>query len=398
MLTTELKHEIEKFDIQRQKDVSHFVRLKELQQGFVSDFQINDILSLKLDDYIEGKGSQTSFCYRLERQLGEIGDMRGSTVAVFVVYYSKNKSDYLFTKILGEPIDEYDALTKVKEEIVKLISAGKERNHKAIINNRLSDLFKYKILGTYYPDEYLNLYSHRHLNYFIGELDLKPKGKTVLEKQNILLEFKNSNELMKVWSNYEFNSFLYTNFGRPPSNDDEEVAQGALPPIEKVKPVLINLVIGQAPDSNPKKNKGAAKPNYKEQQERNDKLGKRGENIVYNLEKEFITSNGFNKDLLIHSSKDDDRLGYDIKSVDESGNTKYIEVKATRRKKGDTNFIITENEVDKAEKLENYYIYIVFEAHTTRPEIWQIKEPFKNHKDEFNLTPINYRVSISVEE
>lgn len=100
MLTTELKYEIEKFDIQRQRDISHFVRLKELQKGFVSDFQINDILSLKLDDYIEGKGSQTSFCYRSERQLGEIGDMRGSTVAVFVVYYSKRNLTTFLQKYL----------------------------------------------------------------------------------------------------------------------------------------------------------------------------------------------------------------------------------------------------------------------------------------------------------
>ncbi len=373
MLTTELKHKIEKFDIQRHLKVEQFNKLNELQTSFVNDFPISVIQNLEIDDYIVGKGSNTSFCNRIERKLEIIGRMRGSTSSKFVVYYGVNGKDetpkYRFTAKLGKVSDEQEALKRVIAEIISLINAGKIDDRKSISKNRLSDLFKYKILGTYYPDKYLNLYSQRHLNFFLGELGLNTNGNKVLDKQDVLFAFKNANQLMQGWTNYEFNDFLYNAVGYPPANDEEEKEKDAFPPIEKVKPEIIDLSIEQAPSSPPKKNKGVAKPNYKEQQERNDKLGKRGENIVYNLEKEFITANGFNEDLLLHSSKDDDRLGYDIQSVDESGNTKYIEVKATRRKKGDTNFIITENEVDKAEKLENYYIYIVFEAHTTKPKI-----------------------------
>jgi len=400
MQTQELKHSIEKFDIQRQRDAAHFQRLEALQQAFVNDFPVKTIKDLSLDNYIEGKGSHTSFCYRLERQLDEIGNMRGSTAAVFVVYYGKKGKDseykYRFTNKLGIVTDEHEALTNVKGEIDKLIKAGKERDIKSILSNRLADLFKYKILGTYYPNEYLNLYSHRHLNYFIGELGLNPKGKTVLDKQNILLEFKNSIEITKGWSNFEFNSFLYITFDRPPSNDEQELLQGALPAIEKVKPEIVDLTIEQASKDDFPKIEGAAKPNYKEQQERNNKLGKRGENIIFNLETEYFKANGLPLTKLIHSSKKDDRLGFDIQSLNKKGETKYIEVKATRRKKGDASFIITENELEKAKTLENYYIYVVFEAHTIRPKIWKIKEPFKKHKKKLNLQPINYRVNIKV--
>ena len=332
--------------------------------------------------------------------MDEIGNMRGSTAAVFVVYYGKKGkgSEYIyrFTNKLGYVSDEHEALSKVKTEIVKLIKAGKSKDLKSILSNGLADLFKYKILGTYFPDEYLNLYSHRHLNYFIGELGLNPNGKTVLDKQNILIEFKDADEIMNSWSNIEFNSFLYSTFGRPPSNDEEEVKQGALPAIEKVKPELVDLKIVKGKNGTKTKGKGTAKPNYKEQQERNNRLGKRGENIVYNMEEEFFKKHRLPLKKLIHSSLKDDRLGFDIQSLDASGNTKYIEVKATRRQQGDTNFIITDNEIDKAENLDNYFIYVVFEAHTIRPKIWQIKEPFKKHKKSLRLTPINYRVEITV--
>lgn len=402
MLTKELEHEIALFDLKRQRDASHFQNLEILQKQFVNDFPIDVIANLGIDEYIEGKGSHTSFCYRLERQLDEIGNMRGSTAAVFVVYYGKkgegSEHKYRFTNKLGHVTNKEEALEKVKAEVIALINAGATKDSKAIHTNSLADLFKYKILGTYYPSDYLNLYSHRHIDFFISELGLNPNGKKILDKQNTLLEFKSSDELMSGWSNFEFNSFLYTSFGRPPSNDVQEKQLGALPSMEKVKPELIDLIIIEGIEDKLSKGKGSAKPNYKEQQERNDRLGKRGENIVFNWEEAFFKRLRFPPGQLEHSSKTDDRLGYDIKSLDDKGNVKFIEVKATRRQKGDANFIITDNEKEKAEKLHNYYIYIVFEAHTLHPKIWQIKEPFKDHQDKFILTPINYRVDISVKK
>ncbi len=398
MILLEVKHSIEKFEIQRQLDSQHFQDLESLQREFVKSFSIAAIEELEIDDYIEGKGSHSSFCYRLERQLDKIGNMRGSTAAVFVVYYSKQKSTYLFTKKLGKCANEDEALEKVKDEVIALIKAGKTKDVEAINSNRLADLFKYKILGTYYPSKYLNLYSHRHLDYFISELGLNPFGKMILDKQNTLLHFKNSSDIMSNWSNFEFNRFLYDTFGRPPSNDEQEKQQGALPAIGKVTPELIEFTIIQNTNPKSSKGKGSAKPNYKEKLERNNRLGRRGEIIVFNWEKAFLKKMNLQVNQLDHSSEKDDRLGYDIKSLDEKGNIKYIEVKATRRKKGDANFFITDNEKEKAEKLNNYYIYIVFEAHTLRPKIWQIKEPFKVHQDKFKLSPINYRVEISVAE
>ena len=61
MQTQELKHSIEKFDIQRQRDAAHFQNLKALQQAFVNDFSVKTIQALGLNEYIEGKGSHTSF-------------------------------------------------------------------------------------------------------------------------------------------------------------------------------------------------------------------------------------------------------------------------------------------------------------------------------------------------
>ena len=94
MQTQEIKHKIEVFDIQRQRDIEYFKRLEALQLDFVNDFTTKRIKNLSIDEYVEGKESRSSFCYRLERQLDDIGNMRGFGVTVFVVHYSKKNSRY----------------------------------------------------------------------------------------------------------------------------------------------------------------------------------------------------------------------------------------------------------------------------------------------------------------
>ena len=102
------------------------------------------------------------------------------------------------------------------------------------------------------------------------------------------MAFKNSNELTKAWSNFEFNSFLYTTFDRPPANDEEEKQKDALPAIEKIKPELVDFEITQASGKTSHNGKGSPKPDYEANQERNNKLGKRGENIVLRWEEAFF--------------------------------------------------------------------------------------------------------------
>ena len=252
------------------------------------------------------------------------------------------------------------------------------------------------MLGTYYPDKFLNIYSEEHLNWFIAELGLNNTSKHIYDKQTVLLDFKASEKTTDAWSNIVFNYFLYFTFDAPSAKKEENKKLNLLPPIEKVIPELVNFEIVENKNKKESSNKGPAKPNYKEQQDRNSRLGKRGENIVFNWEESFLKQNNLPLSKLNHVSLKNDRLGFDIESLDKEGKKKYIEVKATHREMGDANFIITYKEKEKAEKLDNYFIYVVFEAHTLNPKIWQIEEPFKIHQNKFKMSPVNYRIEITV--
>jgi hypothetical protein len=97
-------------------------------------------------------------------------------------------------------------------------------------------------------------------------------------------------------------------------------------------------------------------------------------------------------------SLNDDSLGYDLKSFNEDGTERYIEVKATRGKPGLANFFYTANELKKGKELKNYFIYVVFEVTSKKPKVWPIKNPFNPQDSRIQKTPVNYRVVINTEK
>lgn len=95
---------------------------------------------------------------------------------------------------------------------------------------------------------------------------------------------------------------------------------------------------------------------------KNQKTGLKGEEIVMELEKEFLSSVG--RDDLAQGVRhvsvvDGDGAGYDIKSFFENGTEKYIEVKSTVNLLG-TQYFISSNELSfLRENMESYFIYRV---------------------------------------
>jgi hypothetical protein len=102
---------------------------------------------------------------------------------------------------------------------------------------------------------------------------------------------------------------------------------------------------------------------FVENEQKNHTLGKAGELLVVQMEKEFLERNG-RKDLaqlVDHvSSRIGDGTGFDILSYDINGNKKFIEVKTTCGGKG-TPFFLSANELAFAERNpENYFIYRIY--------------------------------------
>jgi len=386
-------------------------KIEMLRTQFVSDYSLQTIRNMKIDEYINGKGDRSTFCNRIETELKEWGNMKGAFATKFGVYYgtfgTDTNKEYRFVKKFGDTVE--DAFYTIKNEIINLIKAGETKDFDKINSNLISPMLKGKILSIYYPKDYLNIFSSSHLDFFINQLNLGLiEGLTEIDKQNLLLKYKNSDLIMRGWSNYKFGKFLYYLFGSPTNDNVKGVINTGssktvvelFPSLNKVKYEVIELSTRNIHSNNSTnvRNKNG-KVDFEEKHRNYKRIGDRGELVVLKSEIDKLKKLG--KAELVsnikHVSKDNDSAGYDILSFDEAGNEIYIEVKSTKSKQGDANFYISANELERSKGDMNYWIYVVFEVHTVNPKIWRINNPFENNKDDIVLKPVTYRVSIGVE-
>lgn len=404
MKHTELEQYQRKFELRRQLQKREFKDLELRRKQFVRDYPESRIKRLKLDEYIVGKGQET-FCNRLERELEGLGRITGSSARKFGVWYGHNgkKSTvgYKHTKKFGVSFNQ--AFLNVKQDVVDLLEAGRKGAYAEIDQSELCNLVRGKILSVYFPKKYLNIFVHDHLDYFLSHLNLMSGADTILEKQQTILDFKNADAVMKSWSTQEFMSFLYWSFDSPEGQKYGGNAKGErgkantyeFPPLDQVIWSLLDKTLKKP--SPPKKSKTNQKGKVKGgNEERNKRLGDRGEAIVLQAELERIAIFGFKESRIEHTASTNDKAGFDIESVEEDGTSRYIEVKSTTSRPGKGQFLISSNEKDQAESLDNYWVYLVFQAQTASPSILRIKKPFsKKNKANMRIEPSQYRISYS---
>jgi hypothetical protein len=79
---------IEGFNAQLDKVKQDEKRLEKLRAQFVSDYNVTKIQMLTKESYCTGL-DKTTFCYRIENELKELGDMHGAYASKFGLYYGK---------------------------------------------------------------------------------------------------------------------------------------------------------------------------------------------------------------------------------------------------------------------------------------------------------------------
>lgn len=398
-------------ELQQAKETFRYISIEKERQvyyqarkAFVEHFTIKRIAKMSIDDYVIGNKNYASFCYRIERELAPLGNITGQWSSKFGVWRSSETGEYKTEDRLGK--DYNGVFVIVKNQIIDLIEAGENDDVASIINNRLNSLFKGKILATYFPEKFLNIFSNGHLNHYLISLNLDTreliKSDPVLKRQ-ALVDFKNKDEDMKHWSIDMFALFLWSHYPGDPKRSEEVAAklklkQPVFPAIRKIEFVDLELDSSPSrPHRKPKTNSGKS-PNYEAEAARARQLGDRGEHIIMEAEIErLMKERGISKKkaskLVKHVSQDSDSYGYDIQSVNSDNSHRYIEVKATQGKVGDMTFFYTSHELETAKMYgDAYYLYIVYEISSSKPKIAIFQNPFLN--EGLDLVPIKYRVNL----
>lgn len=407
MNITELREFQTEFEEIRKDLNSGYNRIEKLRRKFVKDYSVERILNLELDEYVVGKDDKSTFCNRIENELNEWGNIHGSNAKKFGLYFGVLGDDLDRKYRIGKRrfgTEHNQALQEILQSIRELIE--NKTNVKLIKRNPISPMFKGKILSVYYPNEFLNIFSASHLNYFINNLALDNNSKSEIDKQALLLTYKNNDSIMKNWSIYEFSKFLYFSFGNPKDEIKEKDLPKELrdfklkdfPPIESLKFDFVNLETEEFEPSNSKQAKGKnKKPDYLGRSKKFKRIGDRGEQIVLRAERQFLEKNG-KADLakkVDHIAERDDRAGFDILSYELDGTEKPIEVKATLRKVGRSKIFLSANELKISEEKENYHFYIIYETGSKRPKIWKIKSEKLISDKNIIKEPVLYQLNLS---
>lgn len=381
----ELNNAIKSFDLNLYKLI--FSETEKKRRDFVNYFTIQHIQEMNINEYVEGQEkSSRIFCYALEHTLGAYGLIKGGTAHKFGIYYSKKQNDFIITSKWN-----YGTLDKsfkhIREAIVELINAGGKGDLETIRKSQLSPMFKGKILATYFPEKFLSVFSEEHLNFYIHRLDLDHKmtyQTDIIDKRQILVDFRNSNPIMSKWPLHAFSYFLYHIY--PGSPKDSDIIGDYF---ETADFIASDFVSVNDKYESPRQGKG----DYITQQKKQTMLGERGEYVVMQYEINKLKSLKIKK-TPIQQSLQDDSLGYDILSYSKDESPIYIEVKTTNLSPKDFNIYLTSNELDTALKYgKSYHVYIVFNPNTSKPIIYDWGNPFIE-RDKVVLTPIHYKIHL----
>lgn len=387
----------ERIPVLAKRDESKWKEAERLRKQFVTDYPINKIGHLSIDEYVIGKGSTNpSFCYRLERELDSLGRILGATAYKFGVYYGKTKSDarmkYRFAMYWGG--DKNEAFKAVKLSIVTLLQAAATGDMEAISENKISPMFKGKLLFIYYPEKFAPIYAKPHLEHFLAQLNISGIFESEPDMQRALMGYRASWKELRKQHACLYMRFLYDEFGYPDyqgsaSSSGTESSANAPLLSEAIKGA--SFINGMPAITGATPRPGTGKGDYTGQQKHLKRIGDRGEVIVLAMEKRRLTDEG-KGDLsakVKYIAEQDDRAGFDILSFDNDGTVRPIEVKATCGNTLERGFYITANEVEQASKQKNYHIYFVFSAMSKRPQVLPMKNPLLNGGD-FELKAIAY--------
>jgi len=151
------------------------------------------------------------------------------------------------------------------------------------------------------------------------------------------------------------------------------------------------------PPSKTSGGQGGSKATLPGQDARNKKLGDAGEYLVLEHERRRLLKAG-KTDLaarLVHVAVvEGDSAGYDIRSFNDDGSDRHIEVKTTKGPASNA-FFLSPNEVRFSEDNPGSYVLVRVHAYNPNTNSANYYELAGNVHDHFDLTPSEYRARIA---
>ena len=243
-------------------------------------------------------------------------------------------------------------------------------------------------------------YVKAQFNRFLQSTTGRTRPSIELKFHNISAVFQKLG-LPWIWGykpRYNFQGLLLESIEQRLDNGQLQLVPGlAEPPSDSLKVKTLNLLPPpsalEEPNTNsPQLERLIRKFDPAARDARNRLLGHGGEELVWNLERERLSRSRPNLVEKVEWTSRDfgDGAGYDIRSFDDDGNDRFIEVKTTNGYER-TPFFVTANELGFAEERPREFRLVRVFDFARSPSAFELAPPLQEH---ILLAPYNYRASL----
>ena len=212
-------------------------RAEQDRQKVLERFRLGEWSRLPLRRYALGTPLNfeegPSFCWLMEYGTEALGSMRGGSAAKLIIYRSRRSGEWRLPAPLQKTGPE-QAWEQVRGEFVAAFTAVRDRDFRAIDDlNTLSfgQALVTKSLATYFPDDFLPIYSAAHIRHFtdlLGGTGHRAYGNVRSWQANRdLLALVRGRAEFDGWHPLEVMRFLYGEFSpKPRRRDTWKIAPG----------------------------------------------------------------------------------------------------------------------------------------------------------------------------
>ncbi len=186
---------------------------EKLRDAFVKDYPIDSIINMTMDDYLfakKGYGNPKSFCRRLRYDLQILASMGNVYPNVFGIYL-RNGVELTLSKTFEQLYndDRTMAFTRIKQEITDLLEGVEKDDYSVVEKSILNSSFKYKLLLVYFPEKIFPVCGMNTAEGYLRAAGISVGGEpNLLSYGEALISHKNSDPVMKDWSNHVYMNYL----------------------------------------------------------------------------------------------------------------------------------------------------------------------------------------------
>jgi hypothetical protein len=160
-----------------------------IRLGFVSNFPVDKIQNMQLDEYVIGKQdprtggtNKQTFSYGIEVGLPEFGGVGGTPAGKYGIFYSKKHKKYVYDESKYSSAEV--AFTPIKHELQTILEAAKQfaiEPNWTKLSQAIEGKFEIhrhirsKILSVYYPNTFLHIHSENDIKLILQALGSKKR-------------------------------------------------------------------------------------------------------------------------------------------------------------------------------------------------------------------------------